>query len=153
VLFIISAVAQGTKSRAEAPPLTAEEQKLLSTGKDIYEVTCLSCHQANGMGLESLAPPLVGSDWVTNSVERLVRITLHGMRGPAKINGRVYQFEVEMPPLAVLSDDQLAAVLTYVRREWGHTASSVTSNNIASIRAATADREQPWTEAELLRIR
>jgi len=104
------------------------------------------------MGLDALAPPLVGSHWVTNSVERLVRIALHGMQGPVKVNGRVYEFATEMPPLAALDDNQLAAVLTYVRREWGHKASAITPPAVAKIREATSNRERAWTEAELLRI-
>ena len=104
------------------------------------------------MGQDALAPPLVGSHWVTNSVERLVRIALHGMKGPIKVNGRIYEFGTEMPPLAVLTDEQLGSVLTYVRREWGHKATAVTPSMVAKIREATASREQAWTEGELLRI-
>ena len=104
------------------------------------------------MGLDALAPPLVGSHWVTNSAERLVRIALQGMQGPVKVSGRVYEFPTEMPPLAALTDDQLAAVLTYVRREWGHKASAITPPAVAKIREATSSRDRAWTESELLRI-
>jgi mono/diheme cytochrome c family protein len=151
-LFGAAIAQEGEPKPPASPPSAAEGEKLFQAGKDLYEVTCLSCHQANGMGLEALAPPLVGSHWITNSVERLVRIALHGMRGPVKVNGQIYRFETEMLPLAVLSDEQLAAVLTYVRREWGHRASPVSVATVAKIREATASREQPWTEDELLKI-
>jgi mono/diheme cytochrome c family protein len=150
-LSILTAAA-GQEPKSAGGPLTPEQEKLFQDGKEVFEVTCLSCHQANGQGQESLAPPLAGSNWVTNSVERLVRIALHGMTGPTKVNGRVYEFPAEMPPLAVLSDEQIAAVLTYVRRSWGHTASAVNSATVSKIREATADREKPWTEAELSKI-
>lgn len=130
--------------------LSPEEQKLFEKGKEVFEVTCLACHQANGMGQDALAPPLVNAHWVTNSQERLVRIALQGMRGPVNVQGKVY--EMEMPPLGVLDDEQLAAVLTYVRREWGHTASAVSVDTVKKIREATSKREEPWTEAELLKI-
>jgi mono/diheme cytochrome c family protein len=155
VFFFVLAIAggeEGKRASDAVPGDTVEERKLFLDGKDLYEVTCLSCHQANGMGQEALAPALVGSHWVTNSVERLVRIALHGMRGPVKVNGRVHEFPAEMPPLAVLSDDQLAGVLTYVRREWGHKASAITPAIVAKVREATREREQAWTEGELLRI-
>ena len=50
-----------------------------------------------------------------------------------------------------LTDEQIAAVLTYVRREWGQTASPVDPATVAQTRAATADRTRPWTNAELAR--
>lgn len=153
-LMLVAALTASEEPKPAGEPagLSPEEQKWFNDGKDLYEITCLSCHQANGMGQDALAPPLVGSPWVTNSVERLVRIALHGLRGPIKVNGRVYEFGTEMPPLAALSDDQLGAVLTYVRREWGHKASAISPATVARIREATSSREQAWTEGELLRI-
>lgn len=136
--------------KGETPSLSPEGQKLFERGKEVYELTCLACHQANGMGQDALAPPLVNAHWVTNSQERLIRIALQGMRGPVTVHGKVY--EMEMPPLGVLDDEQLAAVLTYVRQEWGHTASAVSVDSVKKIREATSKREEPWTEAELLKI-
>jgi len=134
------------------PPLalSAEEQKHFDAGKAVYEMTCLACHQPHGLGQEGLAPPLVGSHWTTGSVQRLVRIVIHGMRGPVTVNKQV--FELDMPPLAVLDDEQIAAVLTYVRAEWGHKASPVDPATVKKIREMTAHREDAWTEAELLKI-
>ncbi len=57
-----------------------------------------------------------------------------------------------MPSLAILDDEQIASLLTYVRREWGHTADPVEPAAIAKIRADTAKRDEAWTEPELLRI-
>jgi len=152
LLVLLALATAEDKKPKPAPDLSAEERKLFDDGKELYQITCLSCHQLNGMGQESLAPPLVGSHWVTNSTERLVRITLHGLRGPIKVNGRVYEFPIEMPPLAVLSDEQIAGVLTYVRREWGHTASTIAPAAVKKIREATSNREQSWTEPELNKI-
>lgn len=135
---------------AKAPPLTVEQQKQFEVGKVVYEMTCLACHQPHGLGQEGLAPPLVGSHWTTGSVQRLVRIVIHGMRGPVTVNQQV--FELDMPSLTVLDDEQIATVLTYVRREWGHGAPPVDTTTVKRIREATANREDAWTEAELLRI-
>jgi mono/diheme cytochrome c family protein len=134
----------------EAAPLTPEQQARFEAGKELYLLTCASCHQLHGNGQEGLAPPLVGSDWVTGSEQRLVRIVLNGMHGPVRVKGKV--FELDMPALAVLEDDQIAALLTYVRREWGHTAAAVESETVKKIREATADRMEGWTEEELLQI-
>jgi mono/diheme cytochrome c family protein len=55
-----------------------------------------------------------------------------------------------MPPLGTtLSDQQVAAALTYIRREWGHGASAVLPAAVAAERTATSSRTRPWTEGEL----
>ena len=55
-----------------------------------------------------------------------------------------------MPPLgSALNDDQIASVLTYIRREWGHTGSAVAPEDVTEIRGLTKTRTRPWTDAEL----
>jgi mono/diheme cytochrome c family protein len=93
---------------------------------------------------------LVDSDWVTGSPDRLARIVLGGVRGPLNVKGRIW--ELEMPPVWVLSDTEIASLLTYVRREWGHQASAIPPEFIAKVRKDTETREEAWTEAELLKI-
>jgi mono/diheme cytochrome c family protein len=137
--------------KAEARPLTPAEQNLFDAGKKQYMTVCGACHQPNGQGLEGLAPPLVDSPWANGSPERLVRIALQGIRGPIDIKGKVWN--LEMPALGVLPDQDIAALLTYIRREWGHTASAILPETVAKIRKETEDRFEPWTEAELLKIK
>jgi mono/diheme cytochrome c family protein len=141
---------KSTPAVAKARPLTADEQKRFQEGKAMYELTCLACHQQHGMGQEGLAPPLVDSEWVSGPPERLVRIVLHGMRGPITVKGQ--PFELDMPALGVLDDEQIAGALTYIRREWGHTYSPVGPELVKKVRAETAEREAGWTQAELLKI-
>ncbi|MGH7958309.1 MAG: c-type cytochrome [Opitutaceae bacterium] len=113
---------------------------------------CAACHQANGRGLDGLAPPLVDSEWVLETVERLVRIVLHGVRGPIRVLGRTHTGD--MPAFGgALDDQQIASTLTYLRREWGHTASPVEPAEVKSIRAATAGHPDAWSPAELMRVR
>ena len=57
-----------------------------------------------------------------------------------------------MPALGVLDDEQIAAVLTYVRREWGHPYAPVAPATVKSVRQETEKREDAWTMAELLKI-
>lgn len=138
------------KPLVQATPLTAEEQRRFEAGKTMYEATCLACHQIHGLGQAGLAPPLVGSEWVAGTGQRMIRIVLHGMRGPIKVKGEV--FELDMPALGVLDDDQIAAVLTYVRREWGHTYAPISPEMVKKVRAETEQREDAWTMPELLKI-
>jgi mono/diheme cytochrome c family protein/glucose/arabinose dehydrogenase len=142
--------AAGASPVAQARPLTDEEKLRFDAGKQMFEATCLACHQVHGLGQPGLAPPLVDSEWVKGSDDRLIRIVLNGLRGPIKVKGDT--FELDMPSLGVLDDDQIAAVLTYVRREWGHTFEPVTPAKVKKVRDETASREDAWTMPDLLKV-
>jgi mono/diheme cytochrome c family protein len=103
------------------------------------------------MGQEGLAPPLKDSDWATGSEQNMIRIALHGLQGPIEVLGK--QWELMMPGLATaLDDDQIASILTYVRREWGHTATPVDPNEVKAIRDLYPGREDLWTVKDLSQI-
>jgi mono/diheme cytochrome c family protein len=127
--------------RAAGDPVEQVAQRAFETGKIAYNLTCAACHQEAGDGRIGLAPALVGSRWLQLGDEPLAKILLHGKETPAR--GFV------MPPWRSFDDEQLAAILTYVRREFGNQAALVTPEKIAAVRAATADRVKPWTDAEL----
>lgn len=128
---------------APAAPLTAAEQQRFAAGKQIYDSICQACHLANGRGLEKVAPALVGSPLVLGPAGVPVRIVLNGKEGTVGL----------MPPLgAAFDDEQVAAVLTYIRREWEQTGSPVDAATVKEIRAATAGRTRPWTAEELAKI-
>jgi mono/diheme cytochrome c family protein len=135
----------------KGPKLSAAELKRFEAGKGYYEVVCLPCHQPHGLGQEGLAPPLVGSEWVSGSEKRLVRIVLNGLRGPIQVKGQTH--EMDMPALGILDDEQIATVLTYVRNEWGNSYAPVSTNAVKQVRDATADRNDAWTQEELLKIK
>ena len=134
----------------EVIPLTADEQAIFAMGKALYPATCGACHQLNGMGQDGLAPPLVDSEWATGSEARAIRIVLQGVSGPIDVNGKTYN--LLMPGLQTFTDEQLSSLLTYVRREWGHTASAITADEVAAVRAATSGRQDMWSAAELMTI-
>ncbi len=126
-----------------APPPPAPDD-----GEAIYNSRCLVCHQANGQGVAGVFPPLTETEWVTGDKGVLIRTVLGGIMGPLEVHGMVYQGV--MPPWkAFLSDEEVAAVLTYIRQAWGNEASEVTPAEVAAVRRATAARVQPWTAAEL----
>jgi len=129
-------------------PLTADQQKLFETGRTVYNTLCTACHQPTGTGMEGLAPALVDSEWVLGKPETLSRIVIHGLGGPIKVNGQTWS--LEMPPLGpALGDEQIAGVLTYIRREWEHNGSPVSIDAVAKIRAQHKDRTKAWTGDEL----
>ena len=130
-------------------PLTNEQQLLFDSGKQTYAGLCTACHQPTGKGLEGLAPPLADSEWVNGDPERIIKVVMHGLRGPIKVKGLSYNYD--MPAAGFLSDEQIAGVLTYIRREWDHEASPVPLDLVQKIRAETKGRTDAWTEPELLK--
>jgi len=126
--------------------LTAEEGERFEKGRGLYEATCVQCHLGSGMGQTGQAPPLRGSKWVLGNEARTARIVLGGLRGEVEIDGE--RWDGEMPAVGY-GDDELAAVLTYVRREWGNGAEPVTTATIAKVREETKGRREAWTLKEL----
>jgi mono/diheme cytochrome c family protein/glucose/arabinose dehydrogenase len=121
-------------------PLTAAEQQRFDAGREVYRNICQACHQADGRGQDKLAPSLIVSTLALGSAGIPARILLNGKEGTVGL----------MPPVGnVLNDAQIAAVLTYIRREWGNAATPVDPAVVKTIRALTAGRTKPWTDAEL----
>jgi mono/diheme cytochrome c family protein/glucose/arabinose dehydrogenase len=138
----------GVTAIAAVAPLTPAQQARFEQGRALFTAVCSACHQATGRGLDGLAPPLLDSEWVLGSPERSVRIVLQGVRGPITVLGKVHTGD--MPAFgAALNDEQVSAILTYVRREWGHTAAPVEPETVARIRAATAGHSDAWSPEEL----
>jgi len=117
------------------------------SGVAVFQRTCQTCHQATGQGMPGTFPPLAGSHIATGDKSRLIRLALHGLQGPITVAGRTYNNV--MPPWKSLSDDDMAAVLTYVRSNFGNSADAVTAAEVARERAATASRTTMWTAREL----
>lgn len=133
--------------------LRGEKPKELPAGARVYAMACLSCHQPEGKGLPGVYPPLVGSEWVSaKDPTALVKIVLHGLKGPIKVAGQDYGANpnsVPMPPMGGLSDQGIADVLTYLRNSFGHASDPVSLSKVQSVRAETTTREKAWTAAEL----
>jgi mono/diheme cytochrome c family protein len=132
----------------------SEGDVLFANGRQIYGTYCSVCHQPTGLGAPPLNPPLAGSDWVMQEgPSRLIRLVLNGVQGPIQVNGQAYNGA--MPPWRdLLTDEQIAAVLTFVRQNqgWGNTASAVTPAQVSAIREKTAGRSAAWSPAELLQL-
>jgi mono/diheme cytochrome c family protein len=129
------------------PPLTVEAQKRYELGRQLFAGTCAACHQPTGLGKPGLAPPLADSEWVLGPEQRLARILLQGAEGPITASG-VF-FDSSMPSWAAFNDNQLAGILTYIRRSWENSAPTVEPEAVAAVRAGTTHRQRAWTAAEL----
>lgn len=133
---------------AAAPP----DPKVI--GKRLFTANCVACHQSTGLGVPGQFPPLAGSEWVVSAEwhgdNHLIKTVLHGLQGPVQVAGNTYSGV--MPPWAQLKDEQIAAILTYIRSEWGNDAPPITPDQVARVRAEHPDRTEPWTQRELQAI-
>lgn len=131
--------------------LRGSPPKRASEGERLYNMACMACHQPEGKGLPGVYPPLVDSEWVSGDSERLVKVILHGLAGPISVAGKKYGTgnAVPMPAMGGLSDAQISAVLSYIRKAFGKGAPEISADTVKLIRAKTAGRAEPWTAEEL----
>jgi mono/diheme cytochrome c family protein len=134
----------------------APAQDPMVVGAKIYAATCVACHLPTGLGQPGTIPPLAESEWVTGSEERLIRIVLYGLTGPIKVKGT--DFNGAMPTFGKvagsgynLSDDRVAAVLTYIRQSFGNNAPPITPEQVAAVHGKEGDRK-PMTQDELTKL-
>ena len=119
---------------------------VLAAGKQAF-MTCMACHGANGEGTV-LAPPLAKSNWVNGPVENLIRIQLRGLQGPITVSGKQYTPPAPMMALPHQTDEQIAAVLTYVRNSFGNSAPAITPEQVKALRGEVG--KPMLTEADLV---
>ncbi len=132
--------------------------KVLKLGARIFQ-QCAFCHQADGMGDPSKnVPPLAGSEWVlAESPNRVVRILLNGLTGPVTVKGTVWNGGVmaswrktaENP--TALTDEEIAAVLSYARNSWGNKAPIITPEQVTAI-SKEEKRADSWSATDLLKV-
>lgn len=126
--------------------LTTAESAQFERGRQVFAAVCASCHQSSGLGDPAQAPPLRSSQIVLGDPSIPARIVLGGLRGPIVLGGRTYDLEM---PAWNGTDEEIAAVLTYVRREWGHGADPVQIEVVHAARESTLTRKSPYTWADL----
>lgn len=126
-------VAAATSAEASGT-LTLEAQ--VAAGRDLFQGTCSTCHQADGKGIPGVFPPLAASDFLLADERRSIEVVLNGLSGPVKVNGTDYNSV--MPPMSQLNDDEVAHILTYVRTAWGNPGDAVSAADVAAVRSSTA---------------
>jgi mono/diheme cytochrome c family protein len=142
---VAAAAALAGCGSGRAPPSSEE---ILARGKELYDVSCGACHGFDGRGREGVGSPLAGSEWVLGPPGRLIRIALHGVRGPIEVRG--VRYNLEMPAMGHVWDDaEMAALLSYVRSAWGNRAPAVSAVDVEAVRRASASRRDTWTAEEL----
>ncbi|MCC7131027.1 MAG: nitrite reductase, copper-containing [Gemmatimonadales bacterium] len=118
-------------AKAAAVASTPAERRTF--GQRTYQQTCAACHQADGRGIVGAFPPLAGSDYLNADPTRAIQIVLFGLSGPVTVNGQQYN---SVMPGQVLSDEDVANVLSYVYSQWGNAGTAVTPEQVKKVRAA-----------------
>lgn len=138
-----------------AQPLAEVDRKQFALGRQQFLNVCSGCHGTDGGGIRRFAPPLRESEWVLGDEKRLSLILLHGMEGPVQVNGKAYdtpEILPVMPSFSTMDNVDLAAIMTYIRREWGHTADPVDAGTVGGIRYRSQGKVTPWRVEELMEI-
>jgi mono/diheme cytochrome c family protein len=146
-----------------AKPTTGEGAVVVAdpvaAGKAAFGAVCITCHQQTGLGMPGLYPPLAGSEWVNGPASRVIRIVVYGLKGDIHVEGHDFN-AAAMPVFGQQvtgsaynwSDEKIAAVLTYVRQEWGNKAGPVSADDVSAVRKAVGDRKEE-SEAELEQVK
>ncbi len=134
-------------------PRQGEDESIIRRGMDVFELTCAPCHNPDGKGKPNQAPPLCGSEWVqVEKPERLIRIPLYGLNGPITVKEQQMTFPAGMVAIGWdIPEDDLAAVLTYIRQAWGNKASRVTAEQVKAVKTQVGKRG-PSTPEELMTV-
>ncbi len=134
--------------KAAGAPAAPAGADLMAEGKKQYMMICVACHQPTGTGLPGVFPPIAKSPYVNESAERFAAIILKGNGGPFTIDGKPYN-QIMPGQEAMLTDEKIAAIMTYVRASFGNNAGTVTPDVVAAARKKFADHKTPWTQPEL----
>lgn len=131
----LAGCAKGSQSSAaaSASAAAANNPASASDGGAVYLANCSSCHQTNGQGVPGAFPPLAGNPVVTGNPIATIAIVKNGLDGRVVVNGQAYSGI--MPRWkGVLSDDQIASVLTYIRSSWKNNASGVSVSQVQAVK-------------------
>ncbi|MCV9385158.1 c-type cytochrome [Reichenbachiella ulvae] len=136
-LMVLFACSSDKKKQQQSPAEVAEAKTTMSPkiqkGLRVYKSNCLACHQADGSGIARVNPPLIGTKWVLGDKETLIGVVLNGLEGKIEVDS--VKYNSVMNSFSYLSDEEVAALLTYVRQSWGNDASEIMAQDVAAVRS------------------
>ena len=125
----IQEIPDNTASNAAAKTYNLQER--IELGKQIYNKTCMACHQGSGEGMPNAFPPLANSDYFKTDPNKAISAVVHGLSGEITVNGKKYN---SVMPKQALSDEEVANVLTYITNSWGNGKQEITPAMVKSKR-------------------
>ncbi len=125
LIILIALTAGATQTQS---PLAAQ----MARGKKLYQQQCLTCHQVDGTGVMNMNPPLVKTTFVLGDKATLIKTVVNGLTKPLTIDDNEYHNV--MPPHTTMTDQEVADVLTFVRRSFGNKATPITAADVKAAR-------------------
>ncbi|WP_020595777.1 DUF7133 domain-containing protein [Spirosoma panaciterrae] len=122
-------------------------------GLKLFRTICATCHGADGKGIQDLAPPLKGSEYIDGSMKRLAAIILHGVSGPIHVDGKLYQLNNEMPALLNnkdISDQDIADIIRFTQNAFAKQGKGISNNDVKKMRDKKPAGSGVFTEKQLL---
>jgi nitrite reductase (NO-forming) len=130
---IASLEAQRRQTIRQTPAIAQLTHEIhMEKGKRVFLQNCAMCHQTDGKGLANVFPPLANSDFLMADKARSIAIVVRGLSGPIRVNDQHY--DGVMPPQVMLSDDEVANVLTFIRNSWGNKGDAVSVEEVKAVR-------------------
>jgi len=133
---LVAAMALALFPLIAAGPLAAPapDQAKMEKGEKIFSTYCVTCHQKTGEGMPGVFPPLAKSDYlVNNDKNTIISSVVNGLNEPTVING--VKYTTPMPPIPPnYTDEDVAAVITYVLNTWGNPGGEVTAEEVKAAR-------------------
>ena len=126
--------------KKELNPIYVKEKNVVDNrtrGLQLYRSICATCHGADGKGIQDLAPPLKGSEYIDGSMKRLASIILHGLSGPINVNGKLYLLNNEMPGLVTnkdISDQDIVDIIRFTQNAFAKEGKNITNDNVKKLR-------------------
>lgn len=122
-------------------------------GLKLFRTICSTCHGADGKGIQDLAPPLKGSEYIDGSMKRLASIILHGISGPIHVNGKLYQLNNDMPGLisnSSISDQDIVDIIKYTQNAFAKVGKGITVDDVKKLRVKKPEGSGVFSEKLLL---
>jgi len=113
----------------------------LALGRKKFEDICALCHGTDGQGKPGQAPPLAKSEFALANPNRVIPIPLVGLVGRITVVGQVWDAQM-LAMGATLSDEELSAVLTYIRKSWGNNGSEINAAQLKEVRTELTNHPQ-----------
>lgn len=128
-VIVETSIPQTTEDAAPVAEMSLAQK--MERGKQVYTQNCLACHQATGAGIPNAFPPLAKSDYLNNDVHRAIEVVKFGLTGAIEVNGNVYNSAM---PKQNISDEDVAAVLTYVYNNWDNNKAEVSTDMVKKVK-------------------
>ena len=122
-------------------------------GLQLFRSICATCHGADGKGIQDLAPPLKGSEYIDGSMKRLASIILYGISGPINVNGKLYQLNNDMPGLIdnySISDQDIADIIRFTQNAFAKQGQGISGDDIKKLRVKKPSGSGVFNEKQLL---